>query len=219
MITALIPARGGSKGVPGKNLRRLAGQSLLARCIETCRAVVGDVLVSTDSEAIAAEARLYRARVHMRPAELARDDTPTWPVVADALPEISARVIVLVQCTAPFLTPGDIRNCLLKLHECDVAVACHESHDLLLDAGGVPKNWDLPPPRRQEMSQYVVSGSVWAFRREAAQRHEYEGKLGVVLSESRRRVDIDTEDDLTLAAAMIDRMQCPDDRALRMLTG
>ena len=78
---AVIFARGGSKGLPGKNIRPLAGKPLIAWAIEHALAVkrIDRVIVSTDSEEIAAVAREYGAEVpFLRPAELARDDSPEW---------------------------------------------------------------------------------------------------------------------------------------------
>jgi CMP-N-acetylneuraminic acid synthetase len=205
--TALIPARGGSKGLPGKNLRQLCGQTLLARCIATCRAAVSDVLVSTESEEIAREARRCGARVHWRPHSLATDTATTWAVVKDAA-MACGDTIVLAQCTAPLMTPGDALRCLERLGSCDMSVCVHECHDLLVDRDGSPVNWSLPPQRRQDMrAQYRLSGSCWAFRRTYAAGEEYGGKLGIVLSQNPIRLDIDTAEDLRLAAAIIEHHQ------------
>lgn len=221
MTTALIPARGGSKGLPGKNLRRLCGQTLLARCIATCRAVVADVLVSTDSAEIASEARRNGARVHWRPDVLATDDATTWDVVRDALGSIGAETIVLAQCTAPLMTPADVAGCIQRLPTCDLAVCVHECHDLLVTAAGQPINWSLPPQRRQDMApQYRISGSCWAFRKGYARGSEYGGRIGLVVSEHPLRLDIDTADDLRLAEALIAQHQpTREELAELLLTG
>lgn len=221
MTTVLIPARGGSKGLRGKNLRRLCGQTLLARCIATCQAVFSDVLVSTDSEDIASEARRYGARVHWRPSVLGSDDATTWSVVRDALGAIGAESIVLAQCTAPLMTPADVAGCIQRLPTCDMAVCVHECHDLLVNVAGHPINWHIPAARRQEIApQYCISGSCWAFRRTYVSGEEYGGRLGLVLSEHATRLDIDTEDDLRLAEAIIERHQpTRTDMAELLLTG
>lgn len=204
-VTALIPARGGSKGIPGKNLRMVCGQTLLARCIATCQAAVGDVLVSTESEAIASEARRCGARVHWRPHALATDTATTWAVVRDAL-GACADVIALAQCTAPLLTPGDVRGCVERLQSCDMAVCVHECDDMLVDWRGKPVNWTIPPQRRQDRAtQYRLSGSCWAFRREYAAGIEYGGRIGLVVSENRVKLDIDTPEELRLAESIIEQ--------------
>lgn len=205
MTTAIIPARGGSKGLPRKNLRRLCGQTLLARCIGTCQAAGLDVVVSTEDAAIAAEAVRCKARVHTRPESLAQDDSTTWDVVRDAIDSPDLAPIVIAQCTAPFMTPGDIRNALVKLHECDIAVVCHESHALLLDEHGEPLNWSTDQTLRQERGrQFEMAGSVWATRPDYLLFcGEYDGTVGVVVAENPVKCDIDTESDLHFAEQLL----------------
>src|SRR5690242_20745886 len=87
-VLAIIPARGGSKGLPGKNIRLLAGLPLIAHSIIFSRlcADITRTVVSTDSKEIAEIARRYGADLpFMRPAELAQDDTSMWPVLRHAL--------------------------------------------------------------------------------------------------------------------------------------
>jgi len=87
-ILAVIPARGGSKGLPGKNIRPLAGLPLIAHSIKLAQFCpqVTRLIVSTDSEEIAAVARKFGAEIpFMRPFDLAQDDTPMWPVLRHAL--------------------------------------------------------------------------------------------------------------------------------------
>lgn len=109
-VVAIIAARGGSKGLPGKNIRPLAGKPLIAYSIEAAKAspYVDRVVVSTDSSDIAAVARQFGAEVpFMRPAELAQDLTPTEPVLAHAVAwlerEEGYRVDIVV-----FLQPTDV---------------------------------------------------------------------------------------------------------------
>lgn len=93
-VLALIPARGGSKGLPRKNLRLLAGKPLVVHSIEQARHSqwMTRVVVSTDDPEIAEVARQAGAEVpFLRPAELARDDTPDWPVFYHALEWFSAQ--------------------------------------------------------------------------------------------------------------------------------
>ena len=109
-VVAVIAARGGSKGLPGKNIRPLAGKPLIAYSIEAAKAspYVDRVIVTTDSPEIAEVARKFGAEVpFMRPAELAEDLTPTEPVLAHAVEwlerEEGYRVDIVV-----FLQPTDI---------------------------------------------------------------------------------------------------------------
>ena len=108
---AIIPARGGSKGIPRKNIYSLAGKPLMAYTIQQALASrkISKVVVSTDDEEIADVAREYGAEVVMRPEELALDATPTEPVllhVLDYLEEkenYSPDLIVLLQITSPLV--------------------------------------------------------------------------------------------------------------------
>jgi CMP-N-acetylneuraminic acid synthetase len=118
-ILAVIPARGGSKGVPRKNIRPLAGKPLIAYSIETALAVrdlLYRVVVSTDDAEIAAVARAHGAEVpFMRPAELAHDKAPQLPVLQHAARTIEEQDgvtldwVLLLQPTAPLRTPDDVR--------------------------------------------------------------------------------------------------------------
>src|SRR5687767_15997783 len=108
-VLALVPARGGSKGIPGKNIRPLAGRTLLeyvARAAAESQ-VVDRVVLSTDDRAIADEGRRLGLDVpFLRPAPLAADDTPMLPVIEHAVESLelggwSPEIIVLLQPTSP----------------------------------------------------------------------------------------------------------------------
>jgi len=110
-VAAIIPARGGSKGLPGKNLRLLVGKPLIAYSIEAAKAsaLVDRVIVSTDDPQIAATAKQFGADVpFLRPAELAQDLTPTEPVLKHALEWLEAHegyrtdIVVFLQATDIF---------------------------------------------------------------------------------------------------------------------
>ena len=120
-VVALICARGGSKGLPGKNIRPLAGKPLIAWAIEQARAVkrIGRVIVSTDSEEIAAVARQAGAEVpFLRPAELAQDKSPEWLVWRHALDYLKVNegsypdALIVVPATAPLRAVADLERCL-----------------------------------------------------------------------------------------------------------
>ncbi|MFC5719052.1 cytidylyltransferase domain-containing protein [Streptomyces gamaensis] len=115
-MLAVIPARGGSKGVPGKNLAAVGGIPLVARAVRACRAarLVTDVVVSTDDPGVAAVARGAGAVVVQRPAALAGDGASSEAAVLhamdahEAMGGTRAEAVLLVQCTSPFLTSEDI---------------------------------------------------------------------------------------------------------------
>src|SRR5437764_11026274 len=105
-MLALIPARGGSKGIPRKNLAPVAGKPLLVWTIEVARAAasVDRVVVSTDDAEIAETARSARAEVLERPVELAGDETPMAAVVRHAVEALAPEIVVLLQPTSPLRT-------------------------------------------------------------------------------------------------------------------
>ncbi|MGV4982558.1 cytidylyltransferase domain-containing protein [Streptomyces sp. NRAIS4] len=115
-VLAVIPARGGSKGVPAKNLAPVGGVPLVARAVRECRAtrLVTDVVVSTDDQAIAAAAREAGAEVVLRPAAIAGDTATSEAAVLhamdahEALHGAAVDVVLLVQCTSPFIVREDI---------------------------------------------------------------------------------------------------------------
>ena len=121
-ILAIIPARGGSKSVPKKNIRNLNGKPLIAYTIEAAKRIENEfhkIVVSTDDEEIAEVSKHYGADVpFVRPSNLAEDKTPTYPVLQHAVnfvekdDGINIDLIMLLQPTAPFRTTEDMLNCL-----------------------------------------------------------------------------------------------------------
>jgi CMP-N-acetylneuraminic acid synthetase len=136
---ALICARGGSKGLAGKNIRPLAGRPLIAWAIGHARAVqrISRIIVSTDSEEIAAAAREAGAEVpFLRPAELAQDDTPEWLVWRHALTYLKEaagcypEAMVSVPATAPLRAVEDLERCLDEYEKggADIVITVTDAH-------------------------------------------------------------------------------------------
>lgn len=124
---AIIPARGGSKGVPRKNLREVGGRSLVARAVAACHGAptIARTIVSTDDEEIAEAARKAGAEVpFLRPAELASDTAPTIPVLQHAVAALESAggrfsAIALVEPTSPFRTAAHVEAAALRFAEGD----------------------------------------------------------------------------------------------------
>ena len=125
-LLAVIPARGGTKGLPGKNIRPFAGLPLIAHTIAFAKICpeITRCVVSTDSEEIARIARDFGAEVpFVRPPELAQDDTPLWPVLRHALAALETgegkeyRTLLLLDPTSPAREPSDITGALRRLEE------------------------------------------------------------------------------------------------------
>ncbi|MGW5367496.1 cytidylyltransferase domain-containing protein [Streptomyces sp. NPDC004009] len=137
-VLAVIPARGGSKGVPAKNLAPVGGVPLVTRAVRECRAarLVTDVVVSTDDQAIAAAARQAGAEVVLRPAAIAGDTATSEAAVLHAMDAHEALhgapvdVVLLVQCTSPFLVREDVDSVAAAVVEngADTAVTVAAFH-------------------------------------------------------------------------------------------
>jgi CMP-N-acetylneuraminic acid synthetase len=182
-VLALIPARAGSKGIPDKNIRPLAGKTLLEYAVRTSNAsgVVDRAVLSTDSQRIAEEGRRVGLEVpFMRPPDLARDDTPMLPVIEHAVASLSAQgwdpeIVVLLQPTSPLRTPAHIRDAVQLLRDSNadsvvtvVEVPRHLSPDYVMriDEGQlVPFLPDGARITRRQDARvaYVRDGTVYAF--------------------------------------------------------
>lgn len=219
-VIGIVTARGGSKGVPGKNLRLLAGQPLIAHTIRAAKAAttLGRVVVSTDDAEIARVAQAYGAEVpFLRPAELAQDVTPTLPVLQHAvrvLEQAGGRcdVIVTLQPTAPLRLARDIDEAvrLLEAANADAVVSVREVSEhpsrmrriqdgRLVTLDGTSR---FLLNRRQDFEPvYIENGAIYVTRRRVLME---EGAIlgketrALIMPQS-RSLDIDTERDFDRA--------------------
>jgi CMP-N,N'-diacetyllegionaminic acid synthase len=210
---ALIPARGGSKGVPGKNLAPVAGKPLVAWTLEAALASrsIAETVVSTDSDEIAAVARSLGAAVLERPAELARDDTPMQAVIDHARTRLPHDLFVLLQPTSPLRRPEHVDGAVDLLVEtgADIVVSVVElphaflpSSLMRLEEGRlVPLDPGAPLLRQQKAALYARNGpAVLAFRRDAAL---YEGDVRAYVMDARDSLDVDGPFELELASLLL----------------
>ena len=224
-VLGLVPARGGSKGVPRKNVRALQGRPLLAWTAEAALAARGlaRVVLSTDDEAIAEVGRACGLEVpFVREPALARDDTPMLPVVLDAVRRLEAAgdafdAVCLLQPTNPLRTSGDIEACLQLLREsgadCVVTVLpvphAHNPHWVYLGEPGerlvLATGEAQPIARRQALpSAWHREGSVYVTRRGALAAGSLYGThvVGHPIDPA-RSVNIDDLDDWARAEALL----------------
>ena len=119
MVLGVIPARGGSKGIPQKNIRLVCGKPLLAWTIEAAQqaTLLDQWVVSTEDPEIAGISREYGAEVLDRPPQLATDTTPTLEVLQHVLSKITADIVVLLQPTSPIRSSGLIDRCIRQFQE------------------------------------------------------------------------------------------------------
>ncbi|MFB9668085.1 MULTISPECIES: acylneuraminate cytidylyltransferase [Glutamicibacter] len=216
-VMAIIPARGGSKGIRLKNLREIGGKSLLGRAIESARsaAAVSDVVVSTDHEQIKAEALRYGARVIDRPADIAGDTASSESVLLHALAnaESQPEITVFIQCTSPFIDPADLDAAIAAVasQRADVSFAAVADHGFHwgLDPQGeaVAVGHDkLHRPRRQDREpRFRETGAFYVMdtRGFLEAGHRFFGKVRVHEVPAEHGIDIDTEADLLLAGLAV----------------
>jgi CMP-N-acetylneuraminic acid synthetase len=220
-ILGLIPARGGSKGVPGKNTRLLAGRPLLAYTAAAAidSGVLDRVILSTDAADIADCGRRAGLEVpFMRPADLAQDTTPMLPVIEHAVETLArdgwvADAVVLLQPTSPLRTARHIRAAvdLLRSTNADsvvsvVAVPPHLSPDYVMRIEGERLRPFLPEGERVTRRQdarpaYSRDGTVYAFRTGTLRRFGsiYGDDCRPLLVDAAESLSIDTEADWAAA--------------------
>ncbi|WP_406421601.1 N-acylneuraminate cytidylyltransferase [Streptomyces sp. NBC_00873] len=229
-VLAVIPARGGSKGVPAKNLAQVGGIPLVARAVRACLTAreVTDVVVTTDDAAIADAARAAgealgaAGRVHcvQRPPAIAGDTATSEAAVLHALDayeamhERTADVVLLVQCTSPFVTREDIDGVAAAVARdgADTAVTVAPFHGFIWRDGGAVEddtygvNHDKAVrPRRQDRPQDLLeTGAAYAMDVEGfrAHRHRFFGHTALVTTDPARVLEIDDPHDLARARAL-----------------
>lgn len=233
-ILGLIPARGGSRGIPGKNLTPLGGRPLIAWTIAAaCAAKLDRVVVSTDDAEIAETSRMHGADApFLRPAELAGDETPALPVIAHALDELEqqdswcADAVAYLQPTSPFRTESDIDAAiaLLKDGDTDTVVSVIPVPHNMLPSSLMQERPDgsldfLAPPgerrfRRQDKNERLLARNgpaILLLRAAVVQSGRlYGDRIRPLVMDRLRSLDIDAPADLELAEALIPLIQSSD---------
>ncbi|WP_399942183.1 cytidylyltransferase domain-containing protein [Streptomyces sp. BBFR25] len=224
-VLAVIPARGGSKGVPAKNLAAVGGVPLVVRAVRECLAarLVTDVVVSTDDRAIAEAARAAGAEVVLRPAAIAGDTATSEAAVLhamdthEALHGAAVDVVLLVQCTSPFLVREDVDGVAGAVVEdgADTAVTVAPFHGFVWRdgtdetggaEGGHGVNHDKAfRPRRQDRPQDLLeTGAAYAMAAPGFRKHQHRffGRTELVRTDPARVLEIDDPHDLARARAL-----------------
>ena len=225
ICATVILARGGSKGVPGKNLRRVGGVSLIGRAVRAAVAAQSQsaVYVSTDDAAIAAEAQHHGAQVIDRPAEISNDTASSEAGWLHALPHVRADLpglthLTFLQCTSPFISADDIDACLAAVTQTKAACALSvvEDHSFLwgLDAQGLgvgqnhdhlqqrKRRQDLPPQYRENGAIYCVQADLFE-----ATGQRFCGPVALCPVDQ-SPLEIDSLADLDLASTMASTTAC-----------
>jgi len=222
-VIAVVPARGGSKSIPGKNIKPLLGEPLLAWSIDVAHQVteIDRVIVSTDDTTIASVGEAFGAEIYLRPAHLATDEA----LVIDALKDLLHRLelegekpewVVLLEPTCPLRTEEDVLRCLELVSQGNYdSVATFKDADLnphrawrLTD--GVPEVF-IPGavpwlPRQKLPKAYQLNGAVYIFRAGLLAEEAKSllvGRLGAVLMPRERSQDIDDHLDFMIVETLM----------------
>lgn len=215
---AVIPARGGSKGIERKNVVEFLGAPLLAHTVDQALAsdTVDRTYVSTDDDEIAAVGRDAGAEIIDRPAELAGDRSPTEDALLHALSVlradgVDADTLTLLQCTSPLRRRDDIDEAVSLLVDegYDSVLSCCRDHSFYWregEDGAVPINYD-PQDRsmRQELEdRYQENGSIYVMRTDLleTERCRLGGEIGIHVMPEPLSFEIDTPEDLRLVEAI-----------------
>lgn len=227
-VLAIIPARGGSKSIPRKNIVELGGKPLLAWVLGTVKAskLVSRALVSTEDAEIAAVAKKYGAEVpFMRPKELTEDATPGMPVIKHALEWLKEKekyipdYVLLVQPTSPFIKTSEIDAALeliQKNPQADSVTSVQEVPNhfhpinlrLLTDEGYLqfvdPAERAKYNTRQSKPKRYAI-GNLWVFKPEVVYKKEIPigDKCLPIVIKGLSVFDLDTPDDLEMARALL----------------
>jgi CMP-N-acetylneuraminic acid synthetase len=233
-VLAIIPARGGSKGIPGKNTRLFAGKPLIAHSIETALncPLINRTVVSTDDAHIAEVAKAHGAQVINRPDELAGDTALVIGAIRHAVLEVEGEgetvdIVILLEPTSPFRRAEDVEKCIQVLLEdrADSVATFTESHvspnrlwrvsgDVVEPyiAGAVP--W---LPRQKQPVAHELTGQVYGVSRKVLFENEDSislllGRKYPVITPGETALDIDTELDFMMAEKIMEHFQRKNNR-------
>jgi YrbI family 3-deoxy-D-manno-octulosonate 8-phosphate phosphatase len=239
VATAVIPARGGSQGLPGKNLARVGGVPLVARAVRAALAAerIARVVVTTDDAAIAEAARAAGAEIVDRPAEIAGSEASSESALLHALGELGIEtrpdavgsdmldpqhtVTVFIQATSPFIDPADLDAAIARVEACerDVVFSAAPTHVFLWRGdegarGAVGVNHDAAHRQRRQDRQpeYAETGAFYVFRTDEFRSagHRFFGRVGFQPVHPDHAIEIDDAADLERARVLAPHV----DRAL-----
>lgn len=208
-ILALIPARGGSKGIPRKNVKLLGGKPMIAHIIATVKSVRGidRVIISTEDSEIAAVARQYGAEVpFVRPSELATDEVATLPVLQHAILELKKTegyepdYVLLVYPTSPLLSSQRLQEAvdLAQATDSDSVVSgtYDRGHYWQEVEGGYMRLYPLKLENRQKSKPlFKENGAIYLTKTAVLLRQVVADKMLPVIMEPGENIDVDEPED------------------------
>lgn len=224
---AIIPARGGSKGVPRKNVRRVGGVPLVERAVRSALAASGIdlVVVSTDDDEIAAVGAAAGARIVRRPAEISGDTASSESAILHVLAELDRAgeqvdAVAFLQATSPFIPSEALAGAVSAVAEgrADSVFSAYETYGFLWgragDGDAIALNHDATHrPRRQDREpHFLETGAFYVFRadgfREA--KHRFFGRIRIAEVPEWSAIEIDDEQQLRMARALAALYESPE---------
>lgn len=206
MILGITPARGGSKGIPKKNIKEMAGKPLIAWTIEAVQKskLLDKHIISTEDKEIADISKKYGAEVLIRPKNLSKDNVTTLLVLQHALKKISADIVVLLQCTSPVREDGLIDDCINKFIKESADSLATGFNCFLQEWGSCDK------PRQEVKGFFHDDGNVYVLKadliKKAKNPNDIWGKKKVKMEISKKHnFDIDDEIDFWINEQIIKR--------------
>lgn len=214
-VIAIVPARAGSKGIPGKNLLRVGGYSLVARAIRAAKgaSLIDQVFVSTDGEDIAVEARNNNSGVIIRPAELSDDTASSESAIIHAIEAIAKdgirpEVVVFIQPTSPFIDSGALDRAIARVLSGteDCVFSAFETYGFLWEekvegVSGINHDMSQRPRRQDREPHYMETGAFYVFKTQGflEAKHRFFGRVGIEEVSEKFAVEIDDMDQLETA--------------------
>ena len=234
LTVAIIPARGGSKGVPRKNVQRVGGIPLIERAVRAAAAAsaVDLVVVSTDDDEIAAVSEAAGARVIRRPPEIAGDTASSESALLHVLDELAAAgqsvdTVVFVQATSPFIPSAGIEEAVAHIREdrFDSVFSAHETYGFLWrradndDAAAINHDAAHRPRRQDREPHYLETGAFYAFRADGFRdaQHRFFGRIGIVEVPELTAIEIDDAQQLAAASALASLIDEPEPIAAKVV--
>lgn len=216
-ILAVIPARGGSKGVVGKNIKPIAKKPLLAYTIEEAKKskYIDRLVVSTEDEKIASVAKDFAAEVIRRPKELAQDDTPTPPVLLQVVNFLAQKenyfpdLVLLLSPTCPLRKAKHIdeliEKFLAKDYDCMISVIFIYKHRYEITADDILLPVVADRPNRQQRKPVVLeNGVIYLSTIDLIKQEKaVSGKIGYYLMDDESSINIDEPIDFVIAEQLI----------------
>lgn len=228
-VLAVIPARGGSKGIPGKNIKAFCGKPLIVHSIEAALncSLITRTVVSTDDDSIARVAKANGAHVIKRPAELAVDTSLVIDAIRHAVLKVEEEgedvdIVLLLEPTSPFRRKQDLEKCvqILLENKADSVATFTDAHVSpnrlwrVSDDVAEPYIKGAVPwlPRQKQPKAHELTGQIYGITRKALFENEGSislllGRMSAVITPRETALDIDTELDFMLAEKVMEHFQ------------